>query len=302
MISGVLSKTACVLTNLMGLSTLILCCGIGTARADVPFGVISTVEVASGNGPSTFPNQIVNFTNGGNPVPVTSYTSPILSASGSYTVGTSAVSGSGKAWDTLDNTNGVPNLHGYAAASISGVCQTCQFFTENGSLFNLNFYDKINFGGLANGTPEDFLFTAALNSSISAPSGQSSAYAAFELPTTQAIATNTGGASNGLIIQSIIVHTVSGAILPTVIVLNGDAEVNNNYPVNNLTQSESATVDASDTGNFYITALTPGASYTSASGLGYSQAPSQVPEPASLGLVAGVFFAILVGMRKRLRS
>src|SRR5580658_3867902 len=92
-----------------------------TAHASVIYGVESTVEVSSGNGPATFPTQLVNFNNGGNPEAVTSYTSPVLTASGSFTFGGSTVSGSGTTWDSSDGGT----LHGYSTAAMSGVCQTC---------------------------------------------------------------------------------------------------------------------------------------------------------------------------------
>jgi hypothetical protein len=278
---------------------LLLLAGGSTAHAAAIYGVESTVEVASGNGPATFPNQVVDFTDGGNPVPVTSYTSPVLNASGSYTFEGSTVSGSATSWATIEDSNNLLNMHGYSTAAISGVCEHCDFATENAGLFSVDFYDAITAGGLPSGTPESLLITATLNSSISAPSGQTYAYADFSVDSKgDANATNTGGASNGLISQSIVVQTTSGANLPFVASLYGIAYVNDNYPGNDLTESESATVDASDTANFYITVLTPGASYTTASGLSYTEV---APEPASLGLAGGALLAFWAGMRTRKR-
>src|ERR1700728_1116751 len=91
---------------------LLLLAGGSTAHASGIYGVISTVEIASassGSGPTTFPTQLVDFNNGGNPVTVTSYTSPVLTASGSFTFGGSTVSGSGTTWDSSDGAT----LHGY---------------------------------------------------------------------------------------------------------------------------------------------------------------------------------------------
>ena len=272
---------------------LLLLAGGSTAHASTIYGVVSTVEVASGNGPSTFPNQIVDFNNGGNPVPVTSYTSPVLTASGSYTFEGSTVSGNATSWATIEDSNNQPNIHGYATAAISGVCQHCGAATENAGLFSVDFYDVASIGGLPSGTPVSFLITAVLNSSISGPSGETYAYSDFDfLSKADVTATNTDGASNGLISQSAVVQTTSGANLSFVASLYGIASVND------LTESESATVDASDTANFYIDVLTPGASYTTASGLSYT---AVAPEPASLGLAGGALLVLWAGMRIRKR-
>lgn len=182
------------------------------------------------------------------------------------------------------------NLHAYSSASISGVCQTCSI--ENSGFFDVGWYDTITVAGLASGTPVELLITAALDSSINAPSGASYAYSQFQLSSSQVQAANIGGTSNGLISQSVAVDTASGATLSLIATLLGEAVVNN------LTQSESASVDASDTADFYITVLTPGATYTSASGLDYT---APVPEPASLGLTGGAILAIWVAIQKRAR-
>ncbi len=60
----------------------------------------------------------------------------------------------------------------------------------------------------------------------------------------------------------------------------------------------SAVVNASDTANTYITVLTPGASYTAASGFNYAP-PAAVPEPRSFWLLAGALLTIGVGARRR---
>ena len=278
--------------SVIGLLAL-TCFAAGTSRASSTYGVISTGDVASGNGLSDFPTQMWNYSLGGNPEPVTTYISPVLSASGTYVFGNSTVSGSAMSWATIDNSNDDVNIHGYANATISGVCETCSSATENTGVFDVDWYDTLTIGGLPSGTPVSLMIVAALDSSISAPSAASYAYSQFELSSTEAQATNTGGASNGSISQSAIVQTTSGANLSLVAALYGIAQVNN------LTQGESATVDASDTANFYIVVLTPGATYTSASGLSYQQA---VPEPASSGVVGLALLALWAGMGIRYRS
>jgi hypothetical protein len=274
----------------VGLLMLSLSCGVPAAWAGPLYGVVSTGDVASGSF-SDFPTQLWNT--GGNPTPVTSYTSPVLSASGSYTFGNSTVSGSATSWATLESLNNNVNMHGYANATISGVCQTCSFGTTNSGLFDINWYDTLTVGGLPNGTPVSLMIMAVLNSSIIAPPAGSYAYSQFGLSSTQTQATNTGGASNGLISQSAVVQTTSGANLSLVASLFGSAAV-----LDTINQQGSATVDASDTANFYITILTPGASYTSASGLTYL-APTSVPEPGSLGVAGISLLGIWIATRRR---
>ena len=63
--------------------------------------------------------------------------------------------------------------------------------------------------------------------------------------------------------------------------------------------SASATFDASDTGFFTLTPITPGAGFTTASGLTYAASPD-VPEPATwMMLILGV---AMIGFAARRRS
>lgn len=263
--------------------------GIGTSKASGVYGIISSGDISSANGESDYPTQNWNYSLGGNPEPVTSFTSPVLSGSGSFIFGGSTVSGSATSWATISNAT----IHGYAMSSISGICSTCGSETENTGTFDVSWYDTINVGGLPSGTPVDLLITVVLSSAVTAPSAQSYVSSSIDLGATQDQVMQAGGDSPGSVIQSKMVDTTSGANLALVASLNGFAEV-----VLNQASSETATVDASDTANFYINVITPGASYTSASGLIYAVT---TPEPSSLSLMAGALFAIWVGFQKRQR-
>jgi hypothetical protein len=70
------------------------------ACASSAYGVISTGDVSTNNALSDFPTENWNYSLGGNPEPMTTYISPVLSASGSYVFSNSTVSGSAMSWAT----------------------------------------------------------------------------------------------------------------------------------------------------------------------------------------------------------
>jgi hypothetical protein len=258
----------------------------GMTYGAVLFGVVSVIENTSGGGLSTFPLDIVNFDNGGEPVAVTSYTSPVLSDSGSYTFGSSTVSGSATAWATVNNGS----LRGFASTTLSGFCLTCSPWTSNFSVFNPVWHDTIFISGLPNGTPVDLLLTSVMHSVESGSTVDliSDVSLGDQFVTLQ----NIDGISNGTLTQSLIVHTVAGATLALVNYVYGTVNIgaNSNF--------ESGTVDASDTANAYIKVLTAGAGYTSASGVSYA-APSAVPEPANWLFTGIALMAICSARRHR---
>jgi hypothetical protein len=280
------SRTSCF--GAAGYLLWMLAAGSSVANASAIYGVTATVQVSSGNGLTTYPTQTVNFTNGGNPVAVTSYTSPVLSASGSYTFGGSTVSGSATTWAS---SNG-ESLHGYSTAAMSGVCQTCVSSTENGGLFQVVWYDTIDITGLPAGTPVELLLTDLLNSTTSlSGNAHTSIQSYLSLGSQYTQIYNNSGASDGLITQSFLVQTVAGAQLQLEEELFASSLIIDN---SNAFPSSSATMDASDTSDAFINVLTPGASYTTASGTTYAS----IPEPAGLCLAAAGLLVIWAARRR----
>lgn len=70
------------------------------------------------------------------------------------------------------------------------------------------------------------------------------------------------------------------------------------YPVGYVAESE-ATANASNTAGFQVEVLTPGASYTSASGRSYA---AMVPEPASTAMAGAGLLSVLIMARRRRRA
>ncbi|MSV29406.1 MAG: PEP-CTERM sorting domain-containing protein [Bryobacterales bacterium] len=92
-------------------------------------------------------------------------------------------------------------------------------------------------------------------------------------------------------------YTVSGTYNTTV---GADLLIGANLQANAGPQNADATADASNTGLFAMEILTPGASYTSASGTVYETSLQAVPEPGSFAL-AGIALGLAIlrrGARK----
>jgi len=271
---------------------LILACGSVQAHADLLYGVVSSGGITSSG--SEFPTQ--NWNVGPLPLAVTSYTSPVLSGSASCGQCTGTATGSATAWASSDGGS----LHGYVTASQSGICQNCVGgFVQDGGSFSIQWTDTIYVSGLPSGTPVDLMLTDSLHSSESFSAagvvygpGVSQLESVLVLGGQELDLFDNQGAANGLVTQSVMVETVSGATLQLTGTLDGSVSA---------AGVASATVDASDTANSYITVLTPGASYTTASGISYPS-PSAVPEPKSLWLMVTAFSGIWVGTRRRSTS
>lgn len=250
------------------------------------YGIYSSGAIASGNGISAFPSQRWDFGTGtGNGLasyqPVTSYVSPLLTATGSYTSGADTVNGSGSAW--VSAANGV--LHGYTSVSLTGLCQSCQFATTNNAGFEIQWLDTIYLVGLPAGTPVDLLLTSVLSSSSIIDGGTAGLSSFVSLFNQSVSITNSQGMTDGLVSKSVVVHAFSGDALQLTSSLGASVSVSD------IRSRQLAQIDASNTVYPYIRVLTAGASFSSASGATYVQA-SSVPEPGSFTLLA----AALTGM------
>ena len=264
--------------------------GSGLARASILYGVSSQGYI-SGNNLFPFQSWADGFPN---PIATTGYTSPVLAASGSNPGGNLVESGS--AWASA----GDGSLRGYSNGAVTCSNSSCVDFGGTAE-FQIYWYDTLFIGGLPAGTPVDLLVTIALDSTVgsSGPcSGQlcSGAFADSNATvSSQEVSATNNGSDNGLITQSMVAYTTAGSALDLSVELEGGASA-----VSDGSGSYFATADASDTANTYITVLTPGATYTTASGATYT-APA-VPEPASFWLLAMALPALGVRARHRVRQ
>jgi hypothetical protein len=195
-------------------------------------------------------------------------------------------------------------IHGYASASGSVSNNTndpfVQYNASGAANFDALWLDTITVGGLPAGTPVDLMFTDNLHSVLTGGAlGDISAIAHSQLEVSGLsridIFNDVHNSPRSNISESEVLHTVSGATITIdgLLILSASAGVG---PGGAL--SASATADASNTNDTLINVLTPGASYSAASGTVYSQLTT-TPEPSSgtLFLLAGGLLAVV---RRRL--
>jgi len=265
----------------MTISLMLAACGASVAHADEIYGVESSGYLDFMN---LFPDQ--SWDTGSNPVAVTTYTSPVLYGTGSnpdgtlFGSGTSSTSASGGA------------LHGFASDNVT--CATGCYAAGTygiGGEYQTFWYDTLFVVGLPAGTPVEIMLTTTLDSTITISSESTAfVYASATINGDYQAQVTNNGANNGSISQSVIIDTVAYAPLELESELEGvaNAQVTGGG-------SAYAVADASDTENTYITILTPGATYTTASGVSYSA----VPEPSTLLLLGGLLPVIWVRARRR---
>jgi hypothetical protein len=265
--------------------SLMLVCGAGVARGDVLYGLECDASVNDDiNPPATWSNGLGNIVPG-----MTSCTSPVLGVSGTVSpyYASSAV-----AWAVADG----PTFRGYASASASNGLQDSGIFPSDGR-FDLEWYDTLLISGNADTTVQ-LTVTLALDSILEASGGDSSSFVESSVAVINPYGpTQTLEASNGTSTKSMTVDTKGGAELQLFVLLDGYAGAGAMGLPNHGVGSASAVANASDTANTYITVLTPGASYTAASGFNYAP-PAAVPEPRSFWLLAALL-TIGVGARRR---
>jgi len=275
------------------LSALPIIAASQTAMADPLYGIAYSLQAYGGAGsPSPNPDE-------------TDLTSSSLPFSDSVSsIGT----GAGNASISVSIGNGNVGLHGLGSASTPG---------GNGSYgsFDLFYYDTFYISGSG---LETFNFTLNLDATVTStyPTGQeqadgssTSAYGGLELGENGSYVT--WGTVTGCCYGSISVesgdpvdNSYSGSLQ-----LQGGTSVEldlylyartlSNAPLD-TTADISSEFDALNTAWLTLTPVTPGAGFTTASGLTYAAAPdTSVPEPSSLVLLGGGLFGLLASRRVR---
>lgn len=154
------------------------------------------------------------------------------------------------------------------------------------------------------GTPVDYLFTISLDSAISINflcGGPAGAIASL-------LGTGIFGVGHSACpgppddrSGSTLIHTTIGATFP----LSGSLTLSASVGSSPSSRPHNmATIDASDTGKFFVDPVGPDYSYTTGSGVTYfSPAPNPIPEPSTLSLVAlGLTVLGASHLRKRKRT
>jgi hypothetical protein len=267
---------------------------------------------------STNPGTLIKFPNDNN---LTTF-----SGSAPFTASASASTDHSSASLALsaDTANGNIGLHGSATAAIGGVPGFLSpgYATDG---FDLYEYDTFQIGGPA-GAAEQFQYNLTLNGSVSGTTvgGAIDAYGALQLfsdsnweepGTVIPFTTCNYGleASNnpcGMLASVYLTPNSSGGTVTGILTLIGGTTVQlgdllwARASAGNAV-SESSFFDASDTGFFTLTPITPGASFTTASGLSYAASPEAagaVPEPSTWGMMLLGFGVIGAAMRRQNRQ
>jgi hypothetical protein len=256
------------------------------------FGITSSGQAGVN---SIFPPQ--TWSTGGLPLAVTIYNSPVLAISNLYTIGGSTFTEGAHA--SLTMANGTLHAQADAFGSATGDSSVQKENAGGSGSFSGIWMDTIFIIGLPMGTPVDLLVTNTLDSFTElsvTPDTSNFAYVTSILSMNDLTVgfggksselDNSNDAADGMLSTSFIYHTLVGDSLQLQHQLLGAAEVGTLFQA----RSSSATVDALNTSDAFISVLTPGASYTTASGVSYA-APSSVPEPAGLWLAGTALVAI----------
>lgn len=272
---------------------LLLACGLAAARATPLYGVVSSGSAGDASSGQKW--------NTGGYLSVATYASPVLNYTDSYQVSEPnlvTVSDGATAWFSEDGTGG---LHGYASANGSESGATSGTVGGAAASFSGFWTDTLFVVGLPAGTPVQIQLTNVLNSFASYSGGASASVSITEsasLSGTRSISSmfsnydgQTYTPTNGMQTQTLILQTFAGDTLQLTVQLVGSAQ-NGGETTGAL--STFATADVSDTADTVVTVLTPGASYTSASGITYD---ASIPEPASLCLAAAGLLVIWAARR-----
>ena len=239
----------------------------------------------------------------------TSYSSGVYSESGTYIWAPSGLTASGSSDVDVTAIDGVLGGIADAQGSFSETGTPVTFGTGSDSSGYIGWFDTFTVVSsiLAAGTPVTAQVTNLLHSIVSetggnSPGGADSTAAASYLQITGPdLSYNTDIINSYQDPQSLITDIsqvtliVGGTYqLEHQLVVVADAEVSTeNLSGTNLV----AVADAGTTSNSFIDILTPGATYTSASGANY-QTPA-VPEPSTFFIAAGGFAALWLSVSRR---
>lgn len=273
------------------------------------------VEYQSTTGPENYPNGNNDYLYVGD-LP--------FSATASDGVGSASAGLAISAIEQNDNLG----LHGFATASASD--PTHYGSTGASADFDLYAWDTFEIGG-ATGAAEQFQYTLTLDGRAFASSTpDSTAYGYYQLLADSSwtsfgtvspyVNCNYGVEANGnpcsliatLDLSALNPSTQGSQTLSGILTLIGgttiqlgqflDARVSAS---NEYADSSTASFDASNTGWLTLTPITPGASFTTASGLSYALSPDAVgpvPEPSTWALMLLGFCAIGIAARRSNKS
>ncbi len=281
----------------LGIIVLAVMEGFGLASGDTiispPFQITSEGEAATLSQTITWgPESTTN----------TSYSSPTANSSSSgqgefstANAHTSAVNGVFKAFADANTSCGPPFPDG----------QSSCFGTD--ALADISSSDLVMFGGLPVGTPEEFEISITLNSTVTNTGNGMSGMVTMTATgglffsndgstcvTATELALSNNGSNNGIWTCNAVISTSSGSSMP----VDGDllAEVNvAAFLCSNC--SYGGTADAQNTGAISLIPLTPGATFTTASGLTYPPFVESTPEPGYLWL-SGAGIVIVCAIRR----
>ena len=228
--------------------------------------------------------------------------------------------------------NGNLGLHGLATASLDTGGQFINPGAGAEAAFDLYAYDTFSIGG-TQGAPEQFQFALTLNGSAQGytdgVADPSNAYGGLELfsnsnwtdygsvnPFASCSYTGAGYASpdgnpcGRFANIDLNMNSSNSQTLYGILTLVGGTTVQlgemlwSRSSVGTEVTSQSAVFDASDTGFFTLAPLTPGASFTTASGLTYASSPdvSAVPEPSTWAMMLLGFGLIGATLRRMDKS
>lgn len=231
--------------------------------------------------------------------PLSVYASPILDVANQYSIGGSTFTEGAHA--SLTMTGGSFHASAVASGSAGGDPSVQQRNAGGSAGFSGIWMDTLYIVGLPLLTPVDLLITNTLDSfnQVSVTPDTSNSAQVESILSINSVSSqlqNLNGGSNGLLTSSFIFHTFVGDSLQLEHQFVGEATAGTLFQARTVSSS----VDALNTSEVFISVLTPGASYTTASGVGYTQ-QTGTPEVGSLWLAGPVLLVWCSRARHRSR-